>query len=206
MDNELSKREIETLRYIRNAVMHGQKTPSLRKLAKLLGYSSPRSATIITQKLASLGFIRRNNIGNWQILKDLKQNLSRARTVDVPLVGRVACGAPIFAEENIEAYIPVSIKLAKPGSKYYLLRAQGDSMNAKGISSGDLVLVKQQQTAEDGDSVVALINDEATIKEFHMEKDVIVLKPRSTNKEHQPIILDKEFIIQGKVVAAIPTD
>lgn len=127
-----------------------------------------------------------------------------AQTVNIPLLGSIACGAPILAIENIEAEVPISIELVKGSSKYFLLRAKGNSMNEVGISDGDLVLVKQQYTAENGDFVVALIDDEATIKEFRKNNDAIVLKPRSTEQKHQPIILTKDFKIQGVVVATIP--
>jgi len=203
MNNKLSKREIEAFRIIRNAVVHEQKSPSLRKLAELLGYSSPRSATIITRRLVGEGLIKRKDDGDWQILKDVDKGLSVAQTVKVPLVGYVACGSPILAEENIEAYIPVSTKLAKPGSKYYLLHAQGDSMNKAGINDGDIVLIRQQSDADDGEKVVALIDGKATIKEFFKSPNAVVLKPRSTNSEHKPIILTEDFQIQGVVIQAI---
>lgn len=126
------------------------------------------------------------------------------RTVNIPLLGNIACGTPILAQENIEAEIPVSIDLIKGSNTYFLLRAKGNSMNEVGINDGNLVLVKQQPYAENGDFVVALIDDEATIKEFRKNNDAIVLKPRSTEQKHQPIILTRDFIIQGIVVATIP--
>ncbi|MBL7132448.1 MAG: helix-turn-helix domain-containing protein [Candidatus Omnitrophica bacterium] len=124
-------------------------------------------------------------------------------TIDVPLVGVVSCGTPLLAEENIEAKIPVSTKLAKPPHKYFLLRASGDSMDEAGINNGDLVLVRQQMVAGSGDNVVALIDDEATIKELQISNKAIILKPRSTNKEHQPITLTKDLKIQGVVITTI---
>jgi repressor LexA len=96
------------------------------------------------------------------------------------------------------------IDLIKGSNNYFLLRAKGNSMNEVGITDGDLVLVKQQPTADNGDFVVALIDDDATIKEFRKNNDAIVLKPRSTEQKHQPIILTRDFIIQGIVVATIP--
>lgn len=124
-------------------------------------------------------------------------------TKKVPLLGTVTCGSPIFAEENVEAQISVSVKLIKPNNKYFLLRASGDSMNDTGINDGDLVLIRQQQTAQNGDTVVALIDDEATIKEFHHNGNVIVLKPRSKSNKYQPIILTSDFRIQGVVETVI---
>ena len=203
-DSILSEKEIETLRHIRNSIMHRGKSPSLRELMALLGYSSPRSAFLLINDLIKKGFLRRKPNDNLQIIKNIEDDRMRAQTVDVPLVGHVACGSPMLAVENFETMIPVSVKLARPSFKYFLLKADGDSMNLKGINDGDLVLIRQQQTAENGDSVVALIDDEATIKEFHLTKNAIVLKPKSTKKEHQPIILDRDFQIQGVVIAVIP--
>lgn len=126
------------------------------------------------------------------------------QTVKVPLLGVVACGTPIFAEENIEAFIPVSDKLIKPSNRYFILKASGDSMDDAGINDGDLVLIRQQQTAQNGDKVVALIDDEATIKEFYHNGNMIVLKPRSKNSKHQLIILTNDIRIQGVVETVIP--
>lgn len=120
-------------------------------------------------------------------------------TVNIPLVGAVACGLPHFAEEHIEAHIAIAKALVKTPSDYFLLRAFGDSMNKKGINSGDLLLIKQQQVAESGDLVLALVDDDATVKEFIKSENIIVLKPHSTNPKHQPIVLTSDFRIQGKV-------
>ncbi|MFV1449651.1 S24 family peptidase [Maribacter sp. HS] len=117
----------------------------------------------------------------------------------MPLVGSVSCGLPIFAEENIEAQISISTKLIRKSANYFFLRAFGDSMNKKGINSGDLLLIKQQQVAENKDLVLALVDDDATVKEFINNGDTIVLKPHSTNPKHQPMILANDFRIQGIV-------
>src|SRR3989344_7641737 len=161
----ITNKELEAVREIRNSLMHVGRIPSMRELMSSLGYKSPRSASLIVDKLIKKGVLRRKNDGNLQFLKSLGDDTARAQTVAVPLVGMVSCGAPVIAEENIQAQIPVSIKLARPPHRYFLLKAQGDSMNQKGINDGDLVLVRQQTTANQGDSVVALIDDEATIKE-----------------------------------------
>ncbi|MBP7791589.1 MAG: repressor LexA [Candidatus Goldbacteria bacterium] len=126
------------------------------------------------------------------------------QTINVPVVGKVSCGSPMFAVENIETTISVSTKIAKPPYKYFLLKAKGDSMNLAGINDGNLVLVRQQQTARNKDIVVALIDDEATIKEYNVARDKIILKPLSSNPAHKPIILTNDFIVQGVVVSTIP--
>ncbi len=133
----------------------------------------------------------------------IKRESSNMDTVEIPLIGSVSCGLPIYAEENIEAKISISKKLVKNVSDYFLLRASGDSMNQKGITSGDLLLIKQKQTASHGDLVVALIDEDATVKEFIHNGDTIVLKPHSTNPKHQPIILTTDFRIQGIVEKVI---
>lgn len=182
------------------------RTPSVRNIQDELGYKSPRSVSLILERLIQLGIIDKDNEGRIRLAKfDIyDEGIENARTINIPLVGTVACGLPIFAEENIEAEIPVSTKLINITNKYFLLKAQGDSMNLSGINDGDLVLIKQQFSAEDGNQVVALIDDEATIKVFQRKDDIIVLKPNSTNKIHQPIILTSDFRIQGIVVTVIP--
>jgi repressor LexA len=100
--------------------------------------------------------------------------------------------------------VPVSQRIARPGAVYFLLHAVGDSMDEAGINDGDLVLVRQQPVADEGQKIVALIDDEATIKEFRRKKEKVVLAPRSSNPRHRPIILDQEFIIQGVVIDTLP--
>ncbi len=141
------------------------------------------------------------------ILQDDHQdedNTNDGDVTKVPVVGKVSCGMPIYAEENIATYISVSKKIAQPNNSYFILYAEGDSMNLAGINSGDMVLIKQQPSANNGDLVVALIDDEATIKEFHKKNNMIILKPKSDNKKHQPIILTENFRIQGVVADVIP--
>lgn len=202
--NPLTKIELEAVRIIRNHLIHKDGFPTVRELMNDLNYKSPRSAAVVIEQLVDKGILKRKTDGTLQF-RDIEENAKiRAQTVDVPLLGSVACGIPILAEENVDAMIPVSIKLAKPPHKYFFLRAKGDSMNEKGINDGDMVLVKQQLHANNGDIVVALIDDEATVKEFYRQGETIILKPKSTNKKHQPIVLTHDFQIQGIVVTSIP--
>lgn len=200
----LTNRELEALLEIRNSLMHKGKIPSTRELMNSLGYRSPRSAAVIYENLIEKGALRRKRDGHLQLVNGIVDDTVRAQTVDVPLVGSVACGLPVFAEENIEAMIPISTRLAPPPNKFFMLRAKGDSMDEKDINDGDLLLIRQQITAQNGDIVMALIDDEVTVKEFHAAGEMIVLKPRSSNKQHQPIVLTKDFQVQGVVVTAIP--
>lgn len=184
--------------------MHFGRTPSVRDLMKDLGYKSPKSIQDILKSLEERKVIEKLENGGYKLIYNPDLGMMHAQTVNVPLVGEVACGSPILAQENIEAMIPVSTSMAKSGYKYYLLHATGDSMNEAGINNGDLLLIRQQSTAEEGQKVVALIDDGATVKEFHKTKNAIILKPRSKNKNHKPIILTEDFQIQGVVVGTIP--
>jgi repressor LexA len=149
------------------------------------------------------GWLARRADGKLRVLREVLSTKSHAQTILVPLVGVAVCGTPLLAEQNIEAEIPVARDLAKPGHRYFLLRAKGNSMDQVAIADGDLVLVRQQNVAENGQLVVALIDDEATIKEFHRTATAVVLKPRSSSGQHRPIILTRDFQIQGVVITAI---
>lgn len=203
-DNTFTSKQMEAIHHIRNWIMHRARTPSVRELMVDLDYKSPRSVQDILEQLKKKGVIKKLGHGVYQLVMSPDFDSTHAQTISVPIVGTVVCGMSMLAEENIEGYIPVSASLAKAGSKYYLLHAQGDSMNKVGVNEGDLVLVRQQPTANDGDKVVALIDGEATIKEFHRTQNMIILKPKSSNKKHKPIILTDDFQVQGVVVASIP--
>ncbi len=203
-NTQLTQREVSALKLIRSWFLSKGRGPSVRELTKEMEFGSTRTAAALLNVLIEKKVLERRDDGSLRIKKDLPEDISNARTVQVPLVGAVACGAPIFAEENIEAHYPVSMSLARPGGRYFLLRAVGDSMNKSGIDDGDLVLVKQQNNAKDKERVVALIDDEATVKEIEFTNQAVILKPRSTNKTHRPIILERDFEIQGVVVAAFP--
>jgi repressor LexA len=182
--------------------------PTVREMQEFAGFRSPRSVTQFLDALEIAGYVRRGSgARNIRILKVHASSAQRghARTVPVPLVGTVAAGLPILANENIEASIPVSDQLAKGHHRYFLLRVSGDSMNRAGIQNGDLVLVRQQSTAYPGQLVVALIDDGATVKRLRVTPQAIVLEPVSSNERHKPIILDRDFIVQGVVVGTIPT-
>ncbi|PIQ29110.1 repressor LexA [bacterium (Candidatus Blackallbacteria) CG17_big_fil_post_rev_8_21_14_2_50_48_46] len=205
-NTQMNDRELEAFREIRNSLIKRGRPPSVRELMIDLGYRSPRSAAVLIDRLIEKGLLRRKADGGLQLLAEPELNQDHAQTVNVPLVGTVACGSPILADENIEAVIPVSTKMAKPPHQYFLLKVNGDSMNECQIYDHDLVLIRQQTTADNGDLVVALIDTEATVKEFHRSRNTIILKPRSSNRGHQPIVLTEDFQIQGIVVATLPKE
>jgi len=202
-EENLSSKAKEALRHIRNWLMLYSRLPSVRDLMKAMEYKSPRSAVLLLEELEQNGFLEKKADGGYRLIKDFDSSNS-TRTISIPLVGTVTCGIPILAEENIEATIPVSTDFIKTGSKYFLLKAKGDSMDMAGINDGDMILVRQQPTADNGDKVVALIDDEATVKEFHRSGNIISLLPRSNNPKHKQIIVTGNFQIQGVVVETIP--
>ncbi|MFH1353760.1 MAG: transcriptional repressor LexA [bacterium] len=202
--NSTEKKDLRGYAFIRNQIMSSGETPSLREIGRFVGYNSPRSVQLLLERLKkrrllsySHGVIR---------LAARGAKVLAEQTVSIPLVGGVACGTPMLAEQQPEAIIDVSTKIAKPGHTYFLLRAVGTSMNKSGIKNGDLVLVRQQPAAEQGERVVALINSDATIKHFYHQGDIVLLKPNSTDKSHKSIVLMEDLMIQGVVAATLPAN
>lgn len=200
---KLTEQERQVLKHIRNWMVHTGEVPSYRKLMNLLGYKSTRSISLILESLLDKGLLKKSE-GQFEISDEFPEDEVNFKTIDVPLVGNIACGRPILAQEHIEEIIPITISLARPPHTYYILRAKGNSMNQKNIHDGTLVLVRKQETARDGDIVVAIINDECTLKEFKRKDNYILLIPHSDNGTHKPIILTEDFRVQGMVVAILP--
>lgn len=203
MNKNTRNKDIEVLKFIRNMFINSGTGPSLREINGVTGGKSPRSASIILDRLEKDGFIKKEN---GKIISIAFEKPNSVSTINIPLVGAVPCGAPMLAEQNIETYISVSTALAKKGSNYFLLRATGDSMNLAGINDKDILLVRQQETADNGEKVVALIDEEATVKILEKKDDVVILRPKSSNSSHKPIILSNNCQIQGVVVAVLPSD
>lgn len=199
----LKPKEKEALSIIRSFFRENWSMPSVRSLQADLWYASTRSVQLIIDSLVDKWYLVRHDgkITLWIIEDHQKEN-----TVNVPLVWMVACWLPILAEENIEAQIPVSTKIAYGTNKYFFLRAKGDSMNNEGINDGDLILVRSADSAIEWQIVVALIDDEATIKRIHYDKDYISLNPNSSNEKHKPIILHEDFRIQWIFVRSFPSN
>lgn len=203
MTKNTRDKDARALNLIRNKLIHEGVSPTLAEINKLTGGKSPRSASLILDRLEKANLIKRLN---GKVISTTFDKPASISTVNIPLVGSIPCGMPMLAEENIETYIPISTTLAQKGSKYFLLRAIGDSMDRAGINNSDLLLIRKQETADNGNKVVALINDEATVKIFEKRGNLIILHPKSNNKNHQPIILTSDCIIQGVVVEILPKD
>lgn len=188
--------------FIVNQYRETGKQPSLQAIADHLGYAAKRSAQLLLERLSKAGRLYYEK-GVVTLVHNPNETGSE-QTVSVPLVGSAPCGMPLLAEQNIEGYIKVSTELARPGHSYFLLRAKGNSMNNAGIEDGSLALVRQQSAADQGDRVVGLINDHATIKRFYLKEGRVVLRPDSTDETHEPIILSGDFQVQGKVINSLP--
>lgn len=201
---KLSNKEQLVLQKVKEFIAGGEKL-TVRALQSALGYASPRSISVMLEQLTNKWWIYRDSRDQIQISPSLQTDSIAVRSI--PLIGAIACGMPIFAEENIETEIPVSTKIATGNKKYFFLRADGDSMDKKWVENGDLVLIEQTNIAQNGQIVVALINDEATLKEFQVRDQSVFLIPHSTNPRHKPIILDGEtdsFSIQWIFIRSFP--
>jgi len=200
---KLTEKQKQILHIIARDVRRRGFPPTMQELADELGI---RSKNAIFKHLAALeakGFIQKHKGGAARGITVLhNMGLPNQLAADnVPLVGRIAAGAPVFAEENIEGYVPVPDYLTKDGAQYFALKVQGDSMIDAGIYEGDLVIVRSTNEAGNGDIVVALSGEEATVKRFMVEGNQMYLKPE--NNAYANIPLDQAWSIQGRVVALI---
>ncbi len=202
--DKLTTKEQLVFQKVREYLSEGQKL-TIRALQASLGYASPRSISVLLDQIMEKWWLYRDSREDIRISPQYTTDSYEVR--GIPLIGAIACGMPIFAEENIETKIPISTKLLSPTDEYFFLRAQWDSMNQKWIESGDLVLIRRTNIAESGKVIVALINDEATLKEYRKIGWYIYLIPHSDNPRHTPIILgesDGNIMIQWVFVRAFP--
>ena len=168
----------------------------MRDICEAVHLKSTSSVHSHLETLEKNGYIRRDPTKPRAIeIIDDTFNLSRREVVNVPLLGRVAAGEPLLAVENVESYFPIPAEYM-PNEETFMLKVKGESMINAGIFDGDNVLVKRQSTASDGDMVVALVEDSATVKTFYKEKDHYRLQPENDTME--PIIVD-ECTVLGKV-------
>ena len=197
---KISKKQSEILEYMKNEIINRGFPPSVREICEAVNLKSTSSVHSHLETLEKNGYIRRDPTKPRAIeIVDDNFNLVRREMVNVPIIGKVAAGQPLLAVENIEGYFPIPSEFM-PNNKTFMLVVQGDSMINAGIFNGDYVVVEQQQTAENGQKVVALVEDSATVKTFYKEKDHIRLQPE--NDSMSPIIFqpDQTFQILGKVI------
>lgn len=197
---KISQKQSEILEYMKNEILNRGFPPSVREICEAVNLKSTSSVHSHLETLEKNGYIRRDPTKPRAIeIVDDNFNLVRRETVNVPIVGKVAAGQPLLAMENVEGYFPIPSEFM-PNNKTFMLVVEGDSMINAGIFSGDYVLVEQQSTAENGQKVVALVDDSATVKTFYKEKDYIRLQPE--NDSMDPILVGPEQVFQilGKVI------
>jgi len=196
----ISRRQQQILDYIKQETETQGYPPSVREIGRAVGLKSTSTVHGHLSQLEKKGYIRRDSSKPRAIeVLPAAGVLPRSASVAVPLVGRVTAGLPVLAVENIEDYFPLPKDFGEQGM-LFMLRVSGDSMIEAGILDGDYVIVRQQENAENGEIVVALIDDEATIKRFFKEKDKIRLQPE--NSFMDPIIVDNASIL-GKVTGVV---
>ena len=193
MKDYLSIREEQTYEYIRDFIRENGYAPSVRDICKDINIPSTSTAHSYIKKLRRLGYIEKND----SISRSLTLSKQDAvPVVEIPVIGDVAAGTPILAVENIIEYFPVPEAYLKSGITF-MLKVKGDSMIDIGIHDKDMILVKKQEIAYDKDIVVALIDNEVTVKTFYRERDRVRLQPE--NSAYEPIYVTKDLNILGKV-------
>ena len=214
-NRELTTRQKQILRYITKQIDKNGYAPSVREIGKAVGLSSTATVHSYLKQLEAMKYIKKENQKGrtLRILKKeddrydsarvgkepsepMKAFYNRKEMVDVPIVGKITAGAPILAVENITDTVPVPVDFAG-NSQCFMLLVSGESMIEAGILDGDLILVRRQNVAENGQIIVALIDDEATVKTFYKEKDHIRLQPENSTMD--PIIVP-DCQILGKVI------
>lgn len=195
---KITKKQMEILEYIKSEILNRGFPPAVREICEAVNLKSTSSVHSHLETLEKNGYIRRDPTKPRAIeIIDDNFNLVRREVVNVPIVGRVAAGQPILAVENVENYFPIPAEFM-PNAQTFMLTVKGESMINAGIFDGDQILVQQQSTAKNGDMVVALVDDSATVKTFYKEDGYYRLQPENDTME--PILVYGELKILGKVI------
>ena len=193
----ISAKQQQILDYIKDEILAKGYPPTVRDICEAVNLKSTSSVFSHLETLEKKGYIRRDPAKPRTIeIIDDSFNMVRTEMASLPVIGTVAAGEPILAEENITSYFPVPAEMVPGGEPSFILKIKGDSMINAGIFSGDQIFVQCCNTAHNGDTVVALVDDSATVKTFYKEKDHIRLQPE--NDTMDPIIVD-DCQILGKV-------
>lgn len=202
---QLTAKQEQVLGWIKESINLTGQAPTVRELQARLGCAAPMGVVSHLDALEAKGYLKKIE-GKARGLVVTAEAGGKApdEMIRIPLVGNVACGMPIWAEELIEDWIPLSTKLVGSSQDVFMLRAKGDSMNLAGIDNGDYIVFRRQNTALPGDKVVVLIGTEATVKRVKFDKNRVIFEPVSTNKEHKPLVpRPGTFMVQGKVIGVI---
>ena len=196
-NGKISTKQREILEYIKSEILSKGYPPAVREICEAVNLKSTSSVQSHLETLEKNGFIRRDPTKPRAIeICDDNFQMVRTEMASLPVIGTVAAGTPILAEENIDSYFPVPADIVPNGAPSFVLKVKGDSMINVGIFNGDQIFVQQCNTARNGDTIVALVDDSATVKTFYKEKDHIRLQPE--NDDMDPIIVD-DCQILGKV-------
>ena len=194
---KITDKQKEILEYIKEMILKKGYPPAVREICEAVHLKSTSSVHSHLESLEKNGYIRRDPTKPRTIeILDDDFALTRREVVNVPVIGTVAAGTPILAEQNIEDYLPIPAEML-PNKEVFMLKVKGNSMIEAGIYSGDKVIVAKQPDAENGDKVVALVDDSATVKTFYKENGHCRLQPEISTMD--PIILDHVKIL-GKVI------
>lgn len=196
MGKNLSQRQAEILKYIQKTLDERGYPPSVREICAAVGLKSTSTVHSHLVNLERKGYLHRDPTKP-RAIKVVGDHTSLVR---VPIVGRVTAGEPILAVENIEDTFPLPVNFIKTNDNVFMLTIRGDSMINAGILDGDFIIVRQQSSADDGDIVVALIGDEATVKRFFRENGYFRLQPE--NDAMKPLLC-KDVVILGKAIGII---
>jgi len=198
MDNNshLSKRQQQILDFIKTEIKTKGYPPSVREIGRAVGLKSSSTVHAHLLQLEQKGFLRKDPSKPRAVIPiDAKDTVTVTETVPLPVVGNVAAGSPILAEQNIDEYLPVPVDFVGSGT-HFILRVKGESMVEAGILDGDYLIVRQQADAANGEIVVVLLEDEATVKRYYRRSGYIELRPE--NSAMEPIKVAQAQII-GKV-------
>ena len=194
---KITDKQREILEYIKEMILKKGYPPAVREICEAVHLKSTSSVHSHLESLEKNGYIRRDPTKPRTIeILDDDFALTRRELVNVPVIGTVAAGVPILAEQNIEDYLPIPAEIL-PNKEVFMLKVKGNSMIEAGIYNGDKVIVAKQPNAENGDKVVALVDDSATVKTFYKENGHFRLQPENCSMD--PIILDQVEIL-GKVI------
>lgn len=199
----LSAKQQEILDYIKDEILKKGYPPAVREICSAVGLSSTSSVHAHLATLEKMGYIRRDAAKSRtiEIADDDFYGVGRSEMTSIPLVGRVAAGEPILAQEHIEGYFPYPVNELPAGTgQLFMLEVKGESMINVGIMNGDRIIVSQCSSARNGEIVVALVDDSATVKRFYKENGHIRLQPENDTME--PIIVP-DCQILGKVIGLI---
>ena len=197
MKGKISKKQMEILEFMKQEILDKGYPPSVREICTAVGLKSTSSVHAHLETLENNGYIRRDPSKPRAIeIVDDDFNMTRREMRNIPIVGQVAAGQPIFADQNISGYFPL-LSSELPAGDLFMLDVRGDSMIEVGIYDGDRIIAQQTPVAKNGDIVVALIEDSATVKTYYKEGNHYRLQPENASME--PIIVD-EVIILGRVV------